>query len=116
MRQRRTTRCLTGQGEQSGMQRTRKTAQDTGGGRIGAALGLFDDPYRKVDVAREKSDILTPANRTAAREIGRESIVLLTNRNVGGAPALPLRKDVRTLAVIGPLADDARSAIGAWSG
>jgi len=81
-----------------------------------AALGLFDDPYRKVDVAREKSDILTAANRTAAREIGRESIVLLTNRNVGSAPALPLRKDVRTLAVIGPLADDARSAIGAWSG
>jgi beta-glucosidase len=81
-----------------------------------AALGLFDDPYRKVDVAREKSDILTAANRTAAREIGRESIVLLTNRNVGGAPALPLRKDVRTIAVIGPLADDARSTIGAWSG
>jgi beta-glucosidase len=81
-----------------------------------AALGLFDDPYRKVDVAREKSDILTAANRTAAREIGRESIVLLTNRNVGGAPALPLRKDVRTIAVFGPLADDARSTIGAWSG
>src|SRR6185295_8826452 len=81
-----------------------------------AALGLFDDPYRKVDVAREKSDILTPASRTAAREVGRESIVLLTNRNVGSSPALPLRKDVRTLAVIGPLADDAQSAIGAWSG
>ena len=81
-----------------------------------AALGLFDDPYRKVDVARERSDILTPANRAAAREIARESIVLLTNRNVGGTPALPLRKDVRTLAVVGPLADDARSTLGAWSG
>jgi beta-glucosidase len=81
-----------------------------------AALGLFDDPYRKVDVARERSDILTPANRAAARESGRESIVLLANKSIGGAPALPLRKDLRTLAVIGPLADDARSAIGAWSG
>ena len=81
-----------------------------------AALGLFEDPYRKVDVARERSDILTAANRAAAREVARESIVLLTNRNVGSASALPLRKDVRSLAVIGPLADDAQSAIGAWSG
>ena len=81
-----------------------------------AALGLFEDPYRKVDVARERSDILTAANRAAAREIARESVVLLTNRNVGSAPALPFRKDVRSLAVIGPLADDAQSAIGAWSG
>jgi beta-glucosidase len=84
--------------------------------RTKAALGLFDDPYRGNDAARERRDVLTPAHRAAAREVARESIVLLTNRAVAGAPALPLRKTLRTLAVIGPLADDAQSAIGAWSG
>ncbi|MFL5619280.1 MAG: beta-glucosidase BglX [Gemmatimonadaceae bacterium] len=84
--------------------------------RMKAALGLFDDPYRGTSVERETRELLTPANRQAAREVARESIVLLTNRDVGGRPALPLRRDVRTLAVIGPLADDARSAIGSWSG
>ncbi|MDB4884008.1 MAG: beta-glucosidase [Gemmatimonadetes bacterium] len=81
-----------------------------------AALGLFDDPYRQVSAAREGRDLLSPAHRAAAREIARESIVLLTNRAVANAPALPLRRDLRTLAVIGPLADDAKSAIGSWSG
>ena len=84
--------------------------------RIKAALGLFDDPYRQTSVERETRELLAPAHRTAAREVARESIVLLTNRTVAGAPALPLRKDLRTLAVIGPLADDARSALGSWSG
>ena len=84
--------------------------------RLKVALGLFDDPYHGASVERESRDILTPAHRQAAREIARESIVLLTNRDVGGKPALPLGRDVRTLAVIGPLADDARSAIGSWSG
>ena len=84
--------------------------------QVKAALGLFDDPYRQVSGTRESRDILTPAHRAAARAIARESIVLLTNHNVGGTPALPLRHDLRTLAVVGPLADDARSTIGAWSG
>jgi beta-glucosidase len=84
--------------------------------RLKVALGLFDDPYHGASVERESRDILTPANRQAAREIARESIVLLTNRDVGGAPALPLKRDIRSLAVVGPLADDARSTIGSWSG
>jgi beta-glucosidase len=84
--------------------------------RMKVALGLFEDPYHGASVEREARDLLTPANRQAAREIARESIVLLTNRAVAGAPALPLRKDLRSLAVIGPLADDPRSAIGSWSG
>jgi beta-glucosidase len=84
--------------------------------RIKAALGLFEDPYRQTSVERETRELLSPANRTAAREVAREAIVLLTNRAVGGAPALPLRKDLRSLAVVGPLADDARSVLGSWSG
>ncbi|HEU4720570.1 MAG TPA: beta-glucosidase BglX [Gemmatimonadaceae bacterium] len=84
--------------------------------RVKAALGLFEDPYRGTSVERETRELLAPAHRQAAREIARESIVLLTNRSVGGAPALPLRKDMRSLAVIGPLADDAKSTLGSWSG
>lgn len=74
-------------------------------------LGLFDDPYRYSSPAREKALTLTPANVATARALAREAIVLL--RNEGGT--LPLRKDLDTLAVIGPLADDARSALGSWA-
>ncbi|MFL5575169.1 MAG: beta-glucosidase BglX, partial [Gemmatimonadaceae bacterium] len=82
------------------------------------ALGLFDDPYRYSDTARERSVPLTAEKRTLARELARESIVLLGNEAPArGAPrALPLRKSLRSLAVIGPLADDARSALGSWAG
>ena len=83
---------------------------------VKAALGLFDDPYRGTSVEREKSEILTAANRTQAREVARESIVLLTNKTVGGAPALPLRKDIHSVAVIGPLAADSNSVLGGWHG
>jgi beta-glucosidase len=73
-------------------------------------LGLFADPYRYSDGNRERDHTMTPALRTLAREAGREAIVLLKN---DGA-LLPLKKDVRTLAVIGALAEDARSVLGNW--
>ena len=82
--------------------------------RTKAALGLFDDPYRAVSVERERRDILTPQHRATAREIAREAIVLLTNKVVGGSPALPLRRDVRSVAVIGALAADSNSVLGPW--
>ena len=78
--------------------------------RVKYALGLFDDPYRHCTPEREKSNILTPANIAASREAGRRSIVLL--KNSGGL--LPLRKDIRSLAVIGPLADDRADLLGPW--
>ena len=84
--------------------------------RVKAALGLFDDPYRGSSTERERANILTAEHRKAAREIAREAIVLLTNRTVGGAPALPLRRDLRSLAVIGALAVDSASVLGAWHG
>ena len=74
-------------------------------------LGLVRDPYRYSDTAREKALTLTPEHRAAARQLARESIVLL--RNEGGV--LPLRKDIHVLAVIGPLADDSSSALGSWA-
>jgi beta-glucosidase len=84
--------------------------------RTKAALGLFDDPYRGTSAERERRDILTTDHRTAAREIAREAIVLLTNKTVGGSPALPLRRDLRSLAVIGALAVDSNAVLGAWHG
>jgi len=75
-------------------------------------LGLFDDPYRYGDKAREKADILTAEHRAAARQMARESIVLLGNQG----HVLPLAAEkLRTLAVIGPLADNQQAALGPWS-
>ena len=79
--------------------------------RVKQALGLFDDPYRYSNVEREKRLTLSPEYVVAAREAGRKAIILL--KNEGGT--LPLRKNLRSIAVIGPLADDARSALGNWA-
>lgn len=84
--------------------------------RTKALLGLFTDPYRGASAERERREILTPEHRAAAREIGRSSIVLLTNREVAGAKALPLRKNLRSLAVIGPLGSDSTAHLGFWAG
>ena len=59
---------------------------------------------------------MTEPNTGAAREIARDAIVLLTNRPVGAAPALPLRKNIRSLAVIGRLANDSGAPLGSWHG
>ena len=78
--------------------------------RLKYRLGLFEDPYRYADAARERTAMLTPQHREAAREVARQSIVLL--RNEGSL--LPLRKDIGTLAVIGALAADSGAAVGNW--
>ena len=76
-------------------------------------LGLFDDPYRYCtdDGARERALTLTPEHRAAARRMAQKSLVLLEN----GRNVLPLSKSVRTLAVIGPLADHRRAMLGNWA-
>ena len=76
-------------------------------------LGLFDDPYRSCtpDGARERALTLTPEHRAAARRMAQKSMVLLENEG----DVLPLSKSVRTLAVIGPLADHRRAMLGNWA-
>jgi len=74
-------------------------------------LGLFEDPYRYCDAVREKTEVLTPDHVSAARDMARKSIVLLKNEN----NALPLRKDIGKLAVIGALADS-HDMLGCWGG
>jgi beta-glucosidase len=73
-------------------------------------LGLFDDPYRYLDASRTTADVLTPANRDAARRIAERSIVLLKNDK----QVLPIKKS-QTIAVIGPLADSKADMLGTWS-
>ena len=73
-------------------------------------LGLFDDPYRYCDPEKEATLILHPEHRQHAREAARESIVLLKNKG----SLLPLSRDLRSIAVVGPLADDHDAPLGNW--
>ena len=74
-------------------------------------LGLFDDPYRYSNPEREKATIMKPEYLDAARDVSRKSIVLLKNEK----QLLPLPKDIKKLALIGPLANAKREMIGSWS-
>jgi beta-glucosidase len=78
--------------------------------RIKFRLGLFDDPYKYCNEEREKTEIYTKENQAFSREVAKKSIVLLKNEN----NVLPLNKNVKSIAVIGPLADDKDTPIGNW--
>ncbi len=73
-------------------------------------LGLFDNPYKYINPAREATQIYTQANREAARRIAAETFVLLKNNG----NLLPLSADGK-IALIGPLADAATHMQGMWS-
>jgi beta-glucosidase len=74
-------------------------------------LGLFEDPYRYCDGAREKERTLTAESRALARTAARESIVLLKNEG----DVLPLSKSIKAIAVVGELANDKRAPLGSWN-
>lgn len=78
--------------------------------RLKYRLGLFERPY--ADESREAATLMEAEHLAAAREIAARSMVLLKNER----RTLPLRKDLRSVAVIGPLAHDRASLIGSWSG
>ena len=79
-------------------------------------LGLFDDPYRFCNVEREKQQTDNVANREVAREIGKKSIVLLKNEKLSnGMPLLPLSKQTKKVALIGPLFKATTANHGFWS-
>ncbi|HIE18304.1 TPA: beta-glucosidase [Candidatus Bathyarchaeota archaeon] len=71
-------------------------------------LGLFENPYVNVKDASISFD--TSEDRRLALEAARESLVLLKNNGV-----LPLKKDIKAIAVIGPNADNARNLHGDYS-
>ncbi|MEE9346990.1 MAG: beta-glucosidase BglX, partial [Robiginitomaculum sp.] len=73
-------------------------------------LGLFEDPYRYSDAAREKTEIYSAENIAAAHDMARKSIVLLKNEN----STLPITDAIKSIAVIGPLADSKTDMLGSW--
>jgi beta-glucosidase len=81
--------------------------------RVKFALGLFEHPYaRGTEVTTA-----VPEHLPLVRQAAEESLVLLQNKAVGNAPAvLPLSKQTKTIALIGPLADDPDQMQGAWGG
>lgn len=79
--------------------------------RLKYRLGLFQNPYAYSDVQRQKEKILTKEHLAAALDMAKKSIVLLKNESV-----LPLSKEIKTLAVLGPLADSQKDLLGCWCG
>ena len=77
-------------------------------------LGLFEDPYRYLDEAREKEVILSPEMTGHALEMARKSIVLLKNEPINGHSLLPISPEIRKIALIGPLADNRIDMLGSW--
>jgi len=77
-------------------------------------LGLFHDPYRRIGKASDdppEVNAESRLHRQAARDVARQSLVLLENRN----DVLPLDK-AATIALVGPLADSHIDMLGSWSG
>jgi beta-glucosidase len=72
-------------------------------------LGLFENPYVNVDHAVQV--VHSQANQNLALRAGREGIVLLKNDK----SLLPLKKDLKSVAVIGPNADDVMNQLGDYS-
>jgi beta-glucosidase len=75
-----------------------------------AMLGLFDDPFRRIDEKREAARSMLPATRALAREAGRKAIVLLKN----DGDLLPLPKSGQKIALIGPFASGQHDLVGPW--
>ncbi len=84
--------------------------------RVKFELGLFDNPYKYCDEAREKSSIGNKANNDAVLDMAKKSIVLLKNTSPSGKneKLLPLKKEGVKIALIGALANDKNSPLGSW--
>ena len=74
-------------------------------------LGMFDPPemvpYQNID----DKELDSAEHRALANKLANESMVLLKNDGT-----LPLRPDVRRIAVVGPLADQTRVLLGNYNG
>lgn len=80
--------------------------------RVKFALGLFDHPYVEAVPAYEP----TAEKRALARKVADETLVLLKNDPVEGVGALlPMTGKAKKVVLIGPMADNQRDIIGAWS-
>jgi beta-glucosidase len=73
-------------------------------------LGLFDNPFKFCNMEREKKELNNPEHPIAALDVARKSIVLLKNQN----HLLPLSKNIKTIAFIGPLVKAVNQNKGFW--
>ena len=64
-------------------------------------LGLFEDPYHGADEKKAEELCLCPEHREIVRRAAEQCAVLLKNNGV-----LPFSKDIKTIALIGPFADN----------
>lgn len=74
-------------------------------------LGLFEDPFRYGGDAIDPEAFYRPEYLDKARELARESVVLLKN----DGKTLPI-DDGKKIALIGPFASDGRDMLGSWAG
>lgn len=75
-------------------------------------LGMFDSTSKVKWAQIPFSVVDQPANRALATRVARESMVLLKNQN----NVLPLKKTLKTIAVIGPNADQTQMLLGNYNG
>jgi len=81
--------------------------------RVKFALGLFEHPYVEAGPAYDA----TPERRALTRNVAGETLVLLKNDPVEGVGALlPMTGKTKKVALIGPMADNPRDILGAWTG
>ncbi|MDR2564329.1 MAG: glycoside hydrolase family 3 C-terminal domain-containing protein [Prevotellaceae bacterium] len=75
-------------------------------------LGMFDPDDNVKYAQTDISTVNCESHRQLALEAARKSIVLLKNEN----NSLPMSKDLKHIAVIGPVADDEQTLWGNYSG
>ena len=76
-----------------------------------AMLGLFEDPFRRIDERREAARSMNPKSVALARESARKSIVMLKN----DGDLLPLPRTGKRIALIGPFASGKHDLVGPWT-
>lgn len=76
--------------------------------KVKEKLGLFENPYRFANPEEAEKILGCKEHRALARIASEESAVLLKNNGV-----LPFKKDVKSVALIGPLANE-KQIVGSW--
>ena len=74
--------------------------------RVKFRLGLFENPY----IRTEQSVKYAPTHLAMAKEAAEQSVILLKNDK----QVLPLSNEVRTIAIVGPMADAPHDQMGTW--
>lgn len=74
-------------------------------------LGLFDSPYKSLDITSEQLQARVNDNQSLAKDVAKRSIVMLKNDN----HILPLKKVGQKIALIGPFASNKSDLAGCWS-